>query len=579
MITKNIDIVRALDQIRGNSLFVHNDVLEKAAFSTEKLKGRKVYLIETLTVLNALVERGTMLLYGGHGGGKTTLTKYLGQMFCHLSKDDIENCILRGHPQLTEEKILGSLDFAQLTGAKPLTDGDIDVVWNDFVDSEWKIIDEVNRLSPYAQNILLSLLAESTVKYHNRTKRINAFTLYATMNPKDEGNWSLSLPFLDRFALALPVTMPDYDSFSTIGEKDRSLRKDALERFLPEMQLDDLQKRVGSMPYSKDAELFINFLIASYRLCMRASKESNDKMSVDNQLCEGCHMKTPQKVCSKIKQPLSVRVKIDLYRYGKALAWFLGDTQVEVKHIMAIAPYVIWHRTVISKIFVDELMSQWMKSGNGDKYVTNINLEATRKIIDMVYDEFTGVKTYLADFEEIKKGAVSEDDFNRLLAKAKNPNNNFLIIKKEIVPILENQYRMAYGGIVDYKKKIDGTSEIKKLRELKEELMFCYDIPNRQFLTDRIDDKIKRAQVKECKFTLPEDIVKSNDELCEIIAFRCGGFPEQDVAKLKTIRLKDIADDDCDLTIYRMNKGYKFTFKGDENSSIYTLLKSLNQND
>ena len=45
-----------------------------------------------------------MMLYGGHGGGKTTLSKYLGQLFCHLTKEKIEDCILRGHPQLTEEK-------------------------------------------------------------------------------------------------------------------------------------------------------------------------------------------------------------------------------------------------------------------------------------------------------------------------------------------------------------------------------------------------------------------------------------------------------------------------------------------
>ena len=79
-----------------------------------------------------------MMLYGGHGGGKTTLSKYLGQLFCHLTKEKIEDCILRGHPQLTEEKILGSLDFAQMTGKKPLDNGKLSVVWNEFVTSRWK---------------------------------------------------------------------------------------------------------------------------------------------------------------------------------------------------------------------------------------------------------------------------------------------------------------------------------------------------------------------------------------------------------------------------------------------------------
>jgi energy-coupling factor transporter ATP-binding protein EcfA2 len=81
------NIIKALDRLRVSSLYVHNAELEGAKFSVPELKGRKVYLVETLAVLNALVEKGTMLLYGGHGGGKTTLSKYLGQLFCHYSKE------------------------------------------------------------------------------------------------------------------------------------------------------------------------------------------------------------------------------------------------------------------------------------------------------------------------------------------------------------------------------------------------------------------------------------------------------------------------------------------------------------
>ena len=324
----NIDIVRSLDRLRNESLYVHNEELPGATFCSDKLKGRKVYLVETLAVINALVDRGTMMLYGGHGGGKTTLAKYLGQIFCHLSKDKIEDCILRGHPQLTEEKILGSLDFAQITNAKPLNKyGKIDVVWNTFVDSKWKIIDEINRLSPYAQNILLSLLAEGSVKYQDESRIVPPFTLYATLNPKDNANEELSLPFKDRFALALPITMPDYDSFSTIGKRDKNSRA-KLEEYLPNVDLREVQNDIKSLSYTQEAELFINYIISSYRLCMRASKESNDTLSVDKNLCENCRMKGEEKVCNKIKQPLSVRVKEDLYRYGKALAWFLGAPQV-----------------------------------------------------------------------------------------------------------------------------------------------------------------------------------------------------------------------------------------------------------
>ncbi len=103
-----------------------------------------------------------------------------------------------------------------MLGQKNLTNGKLDVVWNEFVTSDWKIIDEINRLSPYAQNILLSLLAEGSVKYHDQSKIVPPFTLYATLNPKDNANEELAVSIRVRFAIELPITMPDYESFSTI---------------------------------------------------------------------------------------------------------------------------------------------------------------------------------------------------------------------------------------------------------------------------------------------------------------------------------------------------------------------------
>ena len=40
----NIDIVQALDKLRINNLYVHNDELKGAAFKTQKLSERKVSL-------------------------------------------------------------------------------------------------------------------------------------------------------------------------------------------------------------------------------------------------------------------------------------------------------------------------------------------------------------------------------------------------------------------------------------------------------------------------------------------------------------------------------------------------------
>ena len=570
----NIDIIRALDRLRNESLYVHNEELPGAHFNSGKLRGRKVYLVETLAVINALVERGTMMLYGGHGGGKTTLTKYLGQIFCKLTKEEIEDCILRGHPQLTEEKILGSLDFAQITGKKPLNKNDrIDVIWNNFVDSEWKIIDEINRLSPYAQNILLSLLAEGSVKYHDESKIVPPFTLYATLNPKDNANEELSLPFRDRFAMALPITMPDYDSFSTIGKKDKNVRP-KLNEFLPNFDLSTLQREITNLTYTDEAELFINYIIASYRLCERVSKESNDNLSVDKSLCENCHMNAPEKVCCKIKQPLSVRVKEDLYRYCKALAWFLGDPQVTVQHVIILAPYMIWHRSVLSKKFILSLTEAW-KDESGKKqtanYITNIDLEGTRSIIDRIKKEFDGVKHLLEKFEDVKTGKLTKVEFDDFINEASNSMYNSLILNADILPVLK-QYKLVYDSIIEYNRKIDTCTDIEELKSLKEEMAFKYDIPNRQYLSAKIDRKLKAQKMKKRTFILSQNDIKENTKILSAIRILVPNFEEYGLQKNRPYPIMDITKDDCTLTVRFARDQYNFTYEGEEKDDIFQYL-------
>ena len=585
MANSNIELVRALDKIRLGNLYVHNDELPDVNFTTPTLRSRKVYLVESLAVINALVDRGTMLLYGGHGGGKTTLAKYLGQVFHRLSKDAIEDCILRGHPQLTEEKILGSLDIAQLTRAKELNaDKKVDVIWNDFVDSPWKIIDELNRLSPYAQNILLSLLAESSVKYHNESKRLPNFSLYATMNPKDEGNFIMSLPFLDRFALALPITMPDYESLSTIGKKDKSSKQDDLSTYLNDFDLKAAQEEVRDIRYSEEAELFINFIISSYRLCVRISKESNDSITVEKGLCNGCHFNAPEKVCNKVIHPLSVRVKEDLYRYGKALAWYLGDAEVEPRHIKVLAPFMIWHRSSLSKSFKNQLKEGRFESGI---FSLNIELDSTKELIDKISFEFEGLLSLLKKFERVKKGKLSLEEFQAFIRTIKQSNNNFLITIKEIVPVLEQAYVPVYNEIISYNKKIESTQNLVELSKLKQELLNRYDIPNRQFLADLIEKerrKVGSQTFTETKFKIAFDnfielVNKESSDLYKLIKSRFNPDFNPSIRKIEV--LSDISESEFNLTMEKVSEGggnfmLRFVYRGSHDNPVFDFLRKSN---
>ncbi|TFG28847.1 hypothetical protein EU527_16690, partial [Candidatus Thorarchaeota archaeon] len=100
--TKLRELVRSVITIvESRGLFVHSTDLEikySVTGAKDKTQSTRLPLIVGSCVLNALVPRSAMLLVGGHGGGKTTLTKILGRMMTGKSLEEIEDGILRGHP-------------------------------------------------------------------------------------------------------------------------------------------------------------------------------------------------------------------------------------------------------------------------------------------------------------------------------------------------------------------------------------------------------------------------------------------------------------------------------------------------
>ncbi|MHA1468342.1 MAG: AAA family ATPase, partial [Promethearchaeota archaeon] len=140
---------------------------------------------------------------------------------------------------MTEEKLVGTLKLGKL-----MHEGEEEVVWRNFVTNFWKIIDEVNRLTPYAQDILLSLLAEGTVKYYDSIITISKYCLYATINPRDVGTFDLSHPFLDRFGISVPISMPASQDLQLIltGKDEKYSGVDELVQVPKVLTLDELME-------------------------------------------------------------------------------------------------------------------------------------------------------------------------------------------------------------------------------------------------------------------------------------------------------------------------------------------------
>jgi len=468
-------IWKIINLIQANQLFVHSRNIEVSYIAEKKKKVNKKNLPEILTicVLNALVPNSAMLLIGGHGGGKTTLVKLLGRMITGNSLKEIESAIVRGHPQLTEEKLIGTLKLGELMQGKEI------VSWRKFVTHFWKIIDEINRLTPYAQDILLSLLAEGQVKYFDEVQDIAKFCLFATINPQDIGTFELSEPFLDRFGISVPISMPtSHDLQIILRSKDEKYSGyDELVQVPPILTLDELMEiwyQVDKMDSTRDANNFIHAIIRDFTLCIRIDKGNIEELKPGEGLCSGCHFNTKSSICNKVASILSVRVAKDLLRYSKALAWLMGLNHVDINLIVNIAPYVISHRVN----FTDREL-------NASPYFGN-KLSYSKYLIDTVRKRYLKRKEAYDILDKFRLGEGTDTN----LVVLKKYVNNDLIVKSDLHPLVETLNNKKYAEIAKEITAASRKNDVETLSKIKDYLLEDIEFPNRGDLINRCNQEL-----------------------------------------------------------------------------------------
>ena len=404
-----------------------------------------------------------MLLIGGHGGGKSTLVKHLGRMFTGLSMAAIEECIIRAHPQLTEEKMIATLNIAKL-----LQSGEEEVIWRTFTTSFWKILDEVNRLSPYAQNMLLSMLAEGKVKYYDKVYPTDKYVLYATLNPGDIGTFEMSPPFLDRFSISVYISMPTTHDLSIILESkdDKLVGYDELVQVPAILRKDNLLSiwfMVDKIQVGKSAENFIHSIVREFTLCERIDKGNSNYLTPETGLCTGCHFNLAKLVCNKVVSILSVRVAKDLLRYSKALSWLLGFDEVRIETISALAPYIISHRVK----FVSRQLNEKPYWGNKFKFTSDLIEKAKKRFVNRE-------KGYEI-LDRFREGKGTEKDWENL----KSFQGSDLITKIDLLPLVDSLNSPDYKRTVKLVQKYRNNQNLDKLVELSEMLQSNLTFPNR----------------------------------------------------------------------------------------------------
>lgn len=334
-----------------------------------------------------LILDGRELIFGEYGSGKTSSSERISSLIKGLPLEFVQASTIHGHPEQTEEKIKATLDLGTLE-----REGKEVVKWKITPYSPMVIIDEINRLPVGKQSMLLDEIDRNIWSYRGQTLMIKGGkAFFATINYQDVGTTRLVPPLLDRFDVAVetgklhPVRkrlirrgineevlrnsqlsqkMIEYilkNTKTKDAERINQYINEAAEEFKEKLEerlkdegwdikiprgeeIKEIKEEIEKLSVSEDAELFLDY-IGQEIYCQRSLKKDFSK-------CSGCHY--TNYLCSSLYS-ISNRAEHSLFRYAKALAWFMGKGEVTLEHIMAIMPYLIWHRTSVSNERLSEI--------------------------------------------------------------------------------------------------------------------------------------------------------------------------------------------------------------------------------
>jgi MoxR-like ATPase len=308
---------------------------------------QRVNALLFFSLANACLRGRCVLLYGGMGANKTTLVNLLGSSFLSMDLDEVEDLMVTGHPEQTEEKIVGFLDPRQWTSADAA--GSTQVLWTAWAQSNWKLINEINRFPSGKQNLFLEILQKRKISYAGQICQPGDTCYFATMNPEFSATYPMDEALLDRISACVPAAQPDFLAGLLLSEREQEVRD--LASKLPRLtsqEFSSLPENVAEKSLTSQVELAILCLVRDFTLCERAPSFDKTQLSGAKPslgLCSGCHYhNNPEAICWQVDEGLSDRVRQDLRAFCRAFAYLL-DRDADLEVLKAIAPYIIWHRT------------------------------------------------------------------------------------------------------------------------------------------------------------------------------------------------------------------------------------------
>lgn len=300
------------------------------------------------TVLNALVN-GSMIFFGPPGSGKTTTPEVVGQVLFGKSLKEIEQATIYCHTNLTEEKMTASFDIPNMMQGQKL------VIWSSWVNDFFRMLDEGNRMPPETWSILMQAVDRGRVTYAGEVKEMPMGPIYTTANYHDEGNFPLTRPALDRFAISVHAEGLSPQHLDLLFGRPADLDSKAFS--LSKEEREEVYSEIQSIAIDRQTMSLLAHLASGLTSCDRSGNNWYDKhkgrFGEQKFDCAGdkCGFTAGQVVCSQInEQGMTTRSLIALRDYSRALSWVLDRESVDNEVMKIVFALVSAHRLTPSKV-------------------------------------------------------------------------------------------------------------------------------------------------------------------------------------------------------------------------------------
>ncbi len=386
------------------------------------------------TILFSLLtglKKGKELIIGEPGLGKTTSAEFVASLVYQIPLGVIWGSEVSGHPEQTEEKIIGRPDLGKLNR------GEEDVVWTNFSQIPVKIVDEINRLPETKQSMILDGVDRGNWEYLNEMVINNEYCLFATANYQDGGTNTIIAPLVDRFDVMVESRYPGPNLSFLIGKakrKDHLLRhskyekdlhrifksKIAYDKKIQKMEevcntfgeyvegtlgvkplqredRDQIRTEMENLELDLDASAFTRMVLAEFSFCERYGQKR-----VVESCEEGCHY--TGYLCHDIKNCASNRLPTSVKQYAQGLAWLLEDREIDIEHVKSVLPYTLTHRIQ----WKDEILAQKEKAKRNDPFPIFLAKEAVKTISQRYREQSEHLKDALAIGSKIFQGETLE---------------------------------------------------------------------------------------------------------------------------------------------------------------------------